>query len=263
METFKLCNTCNQSKLITEFGLRKDSTDGHKGKCKVCEHEYKKEWSVKNKDRIVKEKKIYREKHKERITKNNRLAYHQNKEKYDIVKKKYYESNKEKVKEYQATYYQENKDKANQSSKRFYEDNKDRMLYIQKLAYLENKDYILKRNKDYQVKNKDKVRACRKEWASSKSGKIAKKVSSHLRNTKMRITNDNTITKTSLALLLSKQNDKCYYCGTHLDFNIKFSVHLDHYIPISKGGAHSIDNVVFSCKMCNLKKSDSMPETFL
>lgn len=35
-------------------------------------------------------------------------------------------------------------------------------------------------------------------------------------------------------------------------------VHLDHIYPISKGGIHSITNVVWSCASCNLRKSDSV-----
>ena len=134
------------------------------------------------------------------------------------------------------------------------------MLLLSKINYEENKDYILERNAKYQEKNKDKIDKYKKEWAASKDGKISKKVSNHTRNSKIRITNDKTINKKSLEDLLLKQDNKCYYCESELDFNIKFEVHLDHYIPIAKGGPHSIENVVFSCKTCNLKKRDFVPE---
>ena len=47
----------------------------------------------------------------------------------------------------------------------------------------------------------------------------------------------------------------CYYCNCELDEK----KHLDHYIPLSKGGTHSIDNVVWSCASCNLKKGAKVP----
>ena len=37
----------------------------------------------------------------------------------------------------------------------------------------------------------------------------------------------------------------------------------DHYIPLSKGGAHDADNLVPSCVPCNLRKHTKMPEQFL
>ena len=68
--------------------------------------------------------------------------------------------------------------------------------------------------------------------------------------------NDNTITATSLDLLKTAQSNKCYYCDSLLLFDN--STHLDHYIPLSKGGMHSITNVVWSCATCNLNKHDKI-----
>jgi len=46
---------------------------------------------------------------------------------------------------------------------------------------------------------------------------------------------------------------KCFYCDGSFE-------HLDHYIPLSKGGSHTLDNVRPSCKRCNLKKNAKLPE---
>ena len=74
-----------------------------------------------------------------------------------------------------------------------------------------------------------------------------------------RTTADGTITKDTRTKLFEMQNEKCYYCDKLLDRNIRGSVHLDHFIPISKGGVHSITNVVWACKECNLAKGDTLP----
>ena len=74
-----------------------------------------------------------------------------------------------------------------------------------------------------------------------------------------RSTSDGTITRLSLIDLRKIQNNKCYYCDNELDFNTKNKVHLDHYIPLSKGGTHSIKNVVWSCSECNRQKNAKMP----
>ena len=54
--------------------------------------------------------------------------------------------------------------------------------------------------------------------------------------------------------LIEKQNYKCFYCDSFLDFSIKQSVHLDHVKPFCKGGKHTLTNVVWACAKCNLKK---------
>jgi len=59
--------------------------------------------------------------------------------------------------------------------------------------------------------------------------------------------------------LLIQQNNQCNNCNIDLSEN----KHLDHHVPLSKGGTHSIDNVVWLCRACNLKKSASMPTKLL
>jgi hypothetical protein len=71
------------------------------------------------------------------------------------------------------------------------------------------------------------------------------------------ILNANTILEKDLIYLKSKA-DKCYWCGKKL--NEKY--HYDHYIPLSKGGDNSINNIVISCSFCNHSKHAKDPITF-
>jgi len=43
---------------------------------------------------------------------------------------------------------------------------------------------------------------------------------------------------------------KCDYCGSMTN------IQLDHIIPISKGGPDSLDNLVYSCRKCNISKGN-------
>lgn len=50
---------------------------------------------------------------------------------------------------------------------------------------------------------------------------------------------------------------KCQYCGIDtFENNCKNILTLDHYIPKSKGGKSSFDNMTTACISCNLEKSD-------
>lgn len=48
----------------------------------------------------------------------------------------------------------------------------------------------------------------------------------------------------------------CTYCGRPHE-------HTDHFVPLSKGGAHTVENLVPSCAECNLSKKDRDPLSFL
>jgi len=43
----------------------------------------------------------------------------------------------------------------------------------------------------------------------------------------------------------------CYYCQKHC---LSGDIHFDHIVPLSKGGAHSVENLCVSCATCNLTK---------
>jgi 5-methylcytosine-specific restriction endonuclease McrA len=51
-----------------------------------------------------------------------------------------------------------------------------------------------------------------------------------------------------------RQKGKCYYCQCKLD-----KYHIDHVIPLSRGGTDHPDNKVLACPSCNLKKNDKLP----
>lgn len=53
---------------------------------------------------------------------------------------------------------------------------------------------------------------------------------------------------------------KCYYCNKGL--NAKHAT-IDHYRPLSKGGADRPRNWVIACEPCNSAKADLDPEDFL
>ncbi len=54
------------------------------------------------------------------------------------------------------------------------------------------------------------------------------------------------------------QERKCYHCSRSLDK----PEHLDHLIPLSRGGTHTPDNLVASCARCNLQKREKTAKEF-
>src|SRR3546814_17562676 len=54
--------------------------------------------------------------------------------------------------------------------------------------------------------------------------------------------------------MLAAQKKKCWYCGTKLT-----AYHVDHRIPLARGGSNGPENLVIACPACNLSKGAKMP----
>lgn len=55
--------------------------------------------------------------------------------------------------------------------------------------------------------------------------------------------------------IYTRDNGRCFHCGRNVPSS---GWHLDHIIPVSKGGTHTKSNVCVSCPRCNLVKSDKI-----
>ena len=60
------------------------------------------------------------------------------------------------------------------------------------------------------------------------------------------------ITQKDINDLIDKFDNKCFYCKCDVVRGI--NLHLDHKVPLCRNGQHSLDNLVPSCKTCNLQK---------
>jgi 5-methylcytosine-specific restriction endonuclease McrA len=72
-------------------------------------------------------------------------------------------------------------------------------------------------------------------------------------------TSDGTLTRKAVVMLLALAHT-CPYCDTPLCDENKS---LDHIIPLSRGGAHSIENAVVCCATCNISKNDRTPLEYM
>lgn len=173
-------------------------------------------------------------------------------------KKIYREKNKESISKYHKEYREKNKEILNKRSKEYqnkykYKHKQDKEYY--KKYYEKNKQKISERIKKYHIDNKERMELKQKIYKKTESAKIS------IKNTRMKrrtITKTGDVTTQQLQELY--ENSKfCYWCNTNLK-NKK--IHLDHYIPLSKGGEHTLSNLVVSCPHCNLSKNAKDPYSF-
>jgi len=53
---------------------------------------------------------------------------------------------------------------------------------------------------------------------------------------------------------LKRQKSRCYYCGEKLT-----KYHVEHCVPLSRGGSDHPDNKVLACPSCNMSKNAKLP----
>ena len=63
-----------------------------------------------------------------------------------------------------------------------------------------------------------------------------------------------TFTKDHVAKMNAAQAGRCWWCGRMLT-----KYHIDHRIPLSRGGSNGPENLVLACPPCNLRKHAKMP----
>jgi hypothetical protein len=56
--------------------------------------------------------------------------------------------------------------------------------------------------------------------------------------------------------ILNRDNFKCVKCGSSPATDTKCKLHIDHIVPLSKGGKTTKDNLQTLCAICNLGKGN-------
>jgi 5-methylcytosine-specific restriction endonuclease McrA len=116
-----------------------------------------------------------------------------------------------------------------------------------KIWRLKNVDKAKEYSKKYNAANRDKGRERERKWRLN-NPEIRKNVDSRRRAKKL----SNGVYKISKKELKRLYSSPCFYCGS------TNSIHADHVIPISKGGRHSIGNLIPACAKCNMSKGSKL-----
>jgi 5-methylcytosine-specific restriction endonuclease McrA len=126
--------------------------------------------------------------------------------------------------------------------KQYYEANKESYKRRAETYYKANKESYKRHDKTYYEENKERI----KQYV--KDNPHVKKASDHKRRALRVSSSDGTVTSKALLEMLMTWSGICPRCGREADSTI------DHIVPLSKGGAHSITNLQLLCKSCNGSK---------
>lgn len=119
-----------------------------------------------------------------------------------------------------------------------------------------NAEKLRKRRLRYYAENKEKAYAQTKEWARKNRDKV--RAIKHTYKIKRRAKEKDGVSSAELAKWVAEQKKKCYWCGVVC----KDDYHIDHYMPLARGGLHELSNLVIACPSCNMRKNAKHPYEF-
>ena len=162
----------------------------------------------------------------------SRRYYQENKDVALAKCREYYLKNKEHKKEYDKRYREKNKDIDKERAKKYYIENKDRIREYYKKYYEENKERIKEVNNEWKINNQDKVKLSRKKR----------------KNKRKELKADLTVQEWDY--IKEYFNNSCAYCGA------KCELEQEHFIPVTKGGEYTKNNIITACRSCNASKGN-------
>lgn len=153
---------------------------------------------------------------------------------------KWIEQNRAKKQEADKVYRAANRDKRRKQGVDYYQRNQEREVLRKRIYRAANRELMVKRSTDYYRRNPDAA------WKRDRDRRARE------------INAEGSHTMEDVRRQLANQDGRCYYCNIVLQ-----SYHVDHVIPLSRGGSNNPDNIVCACPPCNMKKHNKTPEEWL
>jgi 5-methylcytosine-specific restriction endonuclease McrA len=198
--------------------------------------QYFHDYYEKNKVRISIRGSAYYEKNKEAIDAQHREYAGSHKEELAEAKKEYVGEHKEEIAVYLHDYYLADPEKFKQRARERREADPAAARAYDAAYYLANP----KRFQEYRRTHIDEIYMQNEKRRALKFTNTPK---------------DELLTLVQWCEILEQFDYSCAYCGRKMERPT-----MDHVIPLSRGGAHSKDNIVPACRHCNSSKRSRTPQ---
>jgi len=188
----------------------------------------------------------------------------------------YHKRNKEGAKIRQAAYYQANKEKIKEKTRAYYQDHVNECaaynVGYRKAHKAELKVKDAAKHVIYAQNNKEKIKASGVIYYQANRERISKRSAIYRQNNKSQHSAREAMRRALIAgvtignlaeikeIYRRAQEDqkvRCYLCGRLIPMGHR---HVDHIIPVSKGGQHRPSNLAVTCDTCNESKGAKMPQ---
>lgn len=164
-----------------------------------------------------------------------------------------------------AQWYAENKETALAQRKERFANNRDMEIQQMREWRLANTDRKKASDEAWRAANADRVKRNALEWSRRNRESVYARTAAYKKENPQRVIEWNhrrralqrgsgvrLVTQVDLERLKIRYGGRCAYCGGSGKMTI------DHVIPLSRGGAHSIGNLLPACGFCNFSKGSKL-----
>lgn len=252
--TEKRCSRCSEWKRFSEFSKNKSRKDGHSEICKVCTKIYRQQWLEENRkcrnNTSITEKecskcgeiKLINEFNKHVNAKDGHTE--QCRSCISEQRRKKYKENPEQVRERNRKYKEENPEKVKETKRKERENNLERYQEYLRQYYQKNQEKLKERSRKHYEENIERHQECSRQWRKENIGK------KRSYEAKRRSLEKSTATTDPWEL----QQITSFYA------NCPEGYHVDHIIPLAKGGHHKLSNLQHLEAKLNCGKGDKHPD---
>src|SRR6266478_5013751 len=168
---------------------------------------------------------------------------------------------------YTKQYKIQHPDKVIQWDKKFRATHVEKLKNDAKKRYLKNRTKVIKAATQWQKDNPDRVKVSRAGYRSRHKVQIRQTKRDYYRSNptqsiakcaRYRARKRNalgTYTSTDILKQLKRQRNQCYWCNCTLDN----TYHVDHVVPLARGGSNFPENIVIACPHCNQSRGAKLP----
>ena len=217
----KRCSTCGEQKPLDMFHKDCSKKSGLSSCCKSCAIERSRKHHADNRETILE---------------HRRQHYADNRDVERARRRQYYASNRDAALAYGRQYRAEHRDGMREYNRQYRANNHEEVIRQKRQYYVENRTAILAKDRQYRAANPDKV------------------YQQSIRRRARKAAADGTYTSADIRAQLKRQKGRCYWCGKKV-----MDYHVDHVIPLSRGGSNGPENLVIACPSCNLSKGRKLP----
>ena len=134
-------------------------------------------------------------------------------------------------------------------AKRAYDAKTDRTEYLREYR-IKNREHIQAQGAEYWIKNREKLRAFSAVRRKTDHGRKLRRQHENKRRAIKRAVAVEELPIDYINILFEQQAGMCFLCHSELqDDN-----HIEHKTPLSRGGAHAMDNLGLAHAECNMSK---------
>lgn len=270
-DNLKRCTKCGEVKPRTAEYFPKDSTR-LRATCRVCAAAETRAWYAKNAEYARERARNYRQQHSEetrayharyreenavRLREERKARYHADSEAARQKQRDYLKANPERAREYSRRNYERHREARNAYNRAYWAEHSEELKAKNRAWYADNHEHM----RAYELGRRDSRKEYKREYNlayyKTERGKNSMKAYRHRRRAKIR---SGRCIGADLTTIRAAQTDKlgrliCWACGKP----ITDKPHLDHWIPLEKGGAHDAGNLHYMHAKCNLSKGSKHP----